>query len=171
MFRANSYYILIIITCISVTGTSQACTSIDMTKQDIELIILSASLRHGIDADLVWAKAKVESNFDPCIVSSAGAMGIMQLMPNTAADLSVNDPFDAYENIDAGVRYLKQMFDKFEIPQLALAAYNAGPGAIMNKRRVPNYIETKKHIRKVIKIYQKRTGILTELAAINALTY
>ena len=130
------------------TTTSQAayvdeeCRSRKQSTAFIERLILEAATRYQVDPDLVWAKAQVESNLNPCIVSSAGAIGVMQLMPQTAIDLGVEDSFDAAANIDAGTKYLAALIEQFQIPQLYLAAYNAGPTAVMRKRFVPNYEQT-----------------------------
>ena len=96
-------------------------------------------------------------------------MGVMQLMPGTAIDLGVEDPFGAAQNIDAGTKYLAALIRKFEIPQLYLAAYNAGPNAVMRKRFVPNYDQTKRHLRKALREYQLRRGIDDEFMALSAL--
>lgn len=141
------------------------CLARGQSSADIERFIIEAAERHDINADLLWAKAKVESNLNPCIVSKAGAIGVMQLMPGTARELGVGDPFDAEQNIDGGARFLAKLIDKFIDMRLALAAYNAGYGAVLRKRYVPNYPETKRHIRKVLRAYQIRTGIADDFAA------
>ena len=93
----------------------------------------------------------------------------MQLMPQTAIDLGVEDSFDAAANIDAGTKYLAALIEQFQIPQLYLAAYNAGPTAVMRKRFVPNYEQTKRHLRKVLRAYQLRRGFDDEFIALQAL--
>lgn len=96
---------------------------------------------------------KAESNFQITAVSHAGARGLMQLMPETARELGVDDPFDIEQNIDGGARYLRQMLDKFGGDlKTALAAYNAGPGAVEKYGgNVPPYLETKQYVRRVLR--------------------
>lgn len=116
--------------------------------------IRMACLRHGMDYNLVKAVIKAESAFDPQAVSPAGAKGLMQLMPATSRDLGVNDPFDPYQNIDGGVRYLKEMLDRFNNNIiLALAAYNAGPESVAKYGGVPPYNETQVYVQRVLDFY------------------
>jgi soluble lytic murein transglycosylase-like protein len=114
------------------------------------LIQQNASLR-GIRADLVRAVIQVESAFNPRAVSPKGAMGLMQLMPATAKRFGVVDPFNPAENIRAGVTYLRQLLDRYdEDEQLALAAYNAGPGAVDKYgSKIPPYKETQNYVLKI----------------------
>ena len=90
-----------------------------------------------------------ESNWDPVIVSHRGAIGLAQLMPGTAEELGV-DPWDAYDNLDGGARYLRQQYDRFGTWELALAAYNAGPGAVAKYGGIPPYKETQEYVQKVL---------------------
>jgi soluble lytic murein transglycosylase-like protein len=122
-------------------------------RQDIDGLIASSAGRHGVDPNLVRAVVTAESDFDASSVSSAGAMGLMQLMPGTAQDLGVKNPFDPAQNIDGGTRYLAQMLRRFEGDEKkALAAYNWGPGNVERGGRLPE--ETRNYLVKVAR-YKK----------------
>jgi transglycosylase-like protein with SLT domain len=127
----------------------------NMSKPNYEEEILKASRKHGIDPDLVRAVIKVESDFNPNAISPKNAMGIMQLMPDTARDYSIFDPFDPKENIDGGVRALRDLMDYFNNDlSLSLAAYNAGKEAVIKYGfRVPPYAETIDYVSNVFGRY------------------
>ncbi len=114
--------------------------------------IHAAAAQNGLDEKLVSSVISAESNFNSRAVSPKHAMGLMQLMPRTAADLAVSNPFDPAQNIDAGTRYLKQLLDQYHGNlTLALAAYNAGPGVVAQYRGVPPFPATHRYIRRVKK--------------------
>lgn len=109
-----------------------------------------AAARHGLDARLVEAVARVESGLDPRAVSPAGAVGLMQLMPETARAMGARDPLDPEQNVEAGARYLRELLDRFGDLSLALAAYNAGPEAVERHGGLPPYPETQAFVRRVL---------------------
>lgn len=116
-----------------------------------DTIVRQAATRHNVDPKLVHAVITVESAYRPGARSSRGAMGLMQLMPGTARDLRVRDPYDAASNIDGGVRYLRQLLDRFEL-RLALAAYNAGAATVERFGGVPPYPETRSYVARVLQL-------------------
>ena len=123
-------------------------------EEQIGPLVLDISRRQGLTPDLLRAVIEKESAYLPCAVSSKGAQGLMQLMPETAAELGVTNPFDVRENVDGGARYLKQLLDRYEgNPVLALAAYNAGPRRVDEAGGVPNIGETLNYV----------TGILDQV--------
>ncbi|MGJ8545328.1 MAG: lytic transglycosylase domain-containing protein [Sulfitobacter sp.] len=107
---------------------------------------IAAAQRHGIPEDLFLRLVQQESNWNPRAKSHAGALGLAQLMPGTARKLKV-DPHDPYQNLDGGARYLSQQYRAFGTWRLALAAYNAGPGAVKKYGGIPPYRETKNYVR------------------------
>nr|WP_092068338.1 lytic transglycosylase domain-containing protein [Dendrosporobacter quercicolus]NSL47060.1 lytic transglycosylase domain-containing protein [Dendrosporobacter quercicolus DSM 1736]SDL74514.1 Transglycosylase SLT domain-containing protein [Dendrosporobacter quercicolus] len=123
--------------------------------KDIQSMIDISSRKYGVDARLITAVARNESNFNPGAVSPAGAAGIMQLMPETAQALGVQNVYDAQENIDGGVKYLKELLTKFngDVTK-AVAAYNAGPQAVVRYQGVPPYRETQDYVGKVLQQYR-----------------
>lgn len=116
-------------------------------SREIELV----AMRHRVPARLILAVIHAESGFDRCAVSKAGARGLMQIMPDTAASLGVRDSLDARENLDGGVRYLRWLLDRFGgDTRLALAAYNAGPEAVAAYGGIPPYPETEGYVARVL---------------------
>lgn len=114
-------------------------------------VVESAALRAGLDPALFAALVEAESGYNPKAVSSAGAQGLAQLMPGTARSLGVRDPFDPEQNADGGARYLAQMLKEFGGDErLALAAYNAGPGAVRRHGGVPPFAETQRYVERVL---------------------
>jgi soluble lytic murein transglycosylase-like protein len=132
--------------------TGNRIVSGDKDKKTFAEIIREASARYGVDESVIRAVIKQESSFNPEAVSRCGAQGLMQLMPATAQSLGVKDAFNPEENIMAGTRYLKQKLDEFDGNlALALAAYNAGSGAVRKYGGIPPYQETQSYVNKVIK--------------------
>jgi soluble lytic murein transglycosylase-like protein len=124
------------------------------TEQEINAAIEQAASRHNVDPSLVRAVIKVESNFNPNAISRKGAMGLMQLMPQTARQLKVTNPFDPSQNVDAGVRHLKQLMESYGGDvKLTLAAYNAGQGAVSRSNGVPHFAETRKYVNRITALY------------------
>ena len=122
-------------------------------------IIRTAAERYSLDPELIRSIIKVESNFNPFAVSEKGAMGLMQLMPGTAEEMHVREPFEASDNIMGGSRYLRKMLNLFEGDlRLGLAAYNAGPNRVLENRRIPKIPETKQYVEKVLREYGKNSG-------------
>jgi soluble lytic murein transglycosylase-like protein len=130
-----------------------------VSAAEIDSAIEQAAGKYGVDANLVRAVIKVESNFNPNAVSNKGAMGLMQLMPHTARGLSVKNPFDPQQNVEAGVRHLKHLLNNFGGDvRLSLAAYNAGEGAVNRNRGVPPYAETQNYVRRITDLYWNQAG-------------
>ena len=123
-------------------------------------LIESYAQKNDLDPDFVKAVIKQESGFQPEVTSHCGAMGLMQLMPATADSLGVKNAFNPEENIAGGTRYLRNMLDKFDgNKELALAAYNAGPGAVQRHGGIPPYNETQNYVKSVLSHYNKyKTG-------------
>lgn len=118
-------------------------------------LVEDAASKHGVDPMLVHSVIKAESNYNPNAVSHAGAQGLMQLMPATARQLGVHNSFNPKENIEGGVKYLKYLQEKFQDPALALAAYNAGEGAVARyNNSIPPYRETQDYVVKVARNYR-----------------
>jgi soluble lytic murein transglycosylase-like protein len=123
----------------------------------VDSIVRAAAAKYGLEPQLLAAVIAVESGYRTNAVSPKGAQGLMQLMPATASDLSVTDPFDPEQNIDGGARYLKQLLDQHGDSFVeALAAYNAGAGRVARYKGIPPYKETIEYIRRVLDQYESR---------------
>jgi len=123
---------------------------------DLSELILTTARRHQLEPALLNAVIEAESGYDPNAVSHAGAMGLMQLMPATAAELGVENPFDVQANLQGGSRYLRRLLDEFEQLPLALAAYNAGESAVRRYgNTIPPYAETQTYVRRVMSYYYR----------------
>ena len=124
-------------------------------RATIDALIAENASAFGVDPALVTAIAEAESGFDPSATSSAGAGGIMQLMPSTARSLGIADVYDPAENLRGGVRYLSGLLRRFGRVDLAVAAYNAGPAAVSRFDGVPPYPETQAYVRRVLARYRQ----------------
>lgn len=120
--------------------------------------VQAAELRYAIPTGLLDALVWTESRYNPSAVSKAGAAGLGQLMPGTARELGVANRFDPLANLNGAARYLRQMLDKFGVVHLALAAYNAGPGAVERARGIPRNRETPSYVRNVLRYWQSANG-------------
>ena len=132
-----------------VVGAGFLAPPAEAAKRPFADIVDDAASRHGVDPDLVHAVIAVESGYRASAQSPAGAQGLMQLMPGTQRDLGVSDAFDPRQNVDAGVAYLRRLTDEFGTV-LALAAYNAGPGAVRRYNGIPPYEQTHAYVRAVL---------------------
>ncbi|HEY7336395.1 MAG TPA: lytic transglycosylase domain-containing protein [Bryobacteraceae bacterium] len=130
-------------------------TSVKTAPPAIANLVDQSARAHGVDPRLVHSVIQVESNYDPNAVSPKGAEGLMQLTPPTARMLGVSNSFDPGENIEAGVKYLRYLQDLYKDDRLALAAYNAGPGAVEKFKAIPPFPETRKYVEKVGQRYNE----------------
>ena len=134
------------------TGHSRPAMSID--RDGVEKLVREAADRHSVDAALVRAVIETESHWNPIAVSRRGAAGLMQLIPTTAQRFGANDVFNPKQNVDAGVHYLKTLLERYNGNlDLALAAYNAGEGAVDRAHGVPAFRETRNYVQKVQNAY------------------
>jgi soluble lytic murein transglycosylase len=127
-----------------------------LDSNQFDPIIADASKKYSLEAPLIKAVIKAESDFDPNAISNKGARGLMQIMPMNYRLLNVENPFDPHQSIDAGARYLRDMMDRYNGKlNLSLAAYNAGPGAVDRHGGVPPYQETEEYIERVMRYYHR----------------
>lgn len=136
---------------------------VSLSSADYQEIIRRSAERYGLDHKLINAVVRVESNFDEYAISRQGALGLMQLMPSTASQLGVYNPFSPEQNIDGGVRYLKDLIERFDGDlRLALAAYNAGPTAVEKYGDVPPIPETQNYLKKISSHYSLKPGTASQ---------
>lgn len=139
---------------ISFTGTDRPAVFLD--RDGAEKLVREAAERHKVDPALVRAVIETESNWNPAARSHKGAVGLMQLIPSTAMRFGVNDAYNPRQNVDAGVKYLKTLLERYHGNlDLALAAYNAGEGAVDRAHGVPSFQETQSYVRKVQDAYYR----------------
>lgn len=129
--------------------------SVDSVPQEWRGRIRRASLRHGVSEALLTAVLKTESHFDARAVSPKGALGAMQIMPAVGRELGLENFFDPEANLDAGAAYLASLLREFSRPELALAAYNAGPAAVRRHGGLPPYEETRAYVARVLDLFRR----------------
>jgi soluble lytic murein transglycosylase-like protein len=123
-------------------------------QKNLQAVVEKCAREYGVDEDLIWAVMRQESGFNPAAVSPKGAMGLMQLMPGTAALMGVSDPFDVEQNVAGGVKYLEQCLNQFnQDVTLALAAYNAGPANVVKYQGCPPFAETRNYVASILQAY------------------
>jgi soluble lytic murein transglycosylase len=139
----------------------QAGSLVTVPVRDWVPVIEYYARAQRLEPRLVRAMIQVESGYNAEALSNKGAMGLMQLMPETAAELSIEHPYDPNENIRGGTLYFRRLLDRFrERVELALAAYNAGPGAVERHGGIPPYEETREYVRRVLRLYRGRDAVL-----------
>jgi soluble lytic murein transglycosylase-like protein len=133
---------------------TSGATRVSYTRDQLQELARMIAERYQVDPDLIHALIAQESAWDPEAISYKGALGLMQLMPGTAGDLGVSDPFDPQQNLDGGIRHLRMLLEKYggDLDR-ALAAYNAGGGAVDRAGGVPNYPETRNYVQKITDNY------------------
>jgi soluble lytic murein transglycosylase-like protein len=133
---------------------------VNVGNLSIDQAVDNASKKYGVDKNLILAVIQQESSFNPNATSQAGAMGLMQLMPGTASEMGVNNAYDINQNVDGGTKYLKSLLNTFGNYKMAVAAYNAGPGAVErsdgNMNELPS--ETRNYVTKVSGYYQDNSS-------------
>jgi len=141
-------------------GETKKTDRVVTDSPDYEEIIMRNSMKYNIDSSLIRAVITAESNWQPMAVSPKGAMGLMQLMPSTAREMDVKNPFNPEENIEGGTRYLRYLLDIFGGDlKLALAAYNAGPDTVRRYSGIPPIVETRDYVKRVLSLYNGKTMV------------
>lgn len=137
-------------------NSSNVRTSYKPDSNKYDRLIDTSSQKHGVDFALVKAIIRAESSFNPYAISTKGAEGLMQLMPETSMKMNVLNPFDPRENIEGGVKYVKYLLERFDHNlKLSLAAYNAGETVVTQNNGIPNYSETKNYVDEVLRYYKE----------------
>ncbi|HEY7354005.1 MAG TPA: lytic transglycosylase domain-containing protein [Terriglobales bacterium] len=139
------------------TPVGTAARGATLDQQGLNILVNNVGQRHRIDPDFINSVIHAESGFHSRAVSRKGAQGLMQLMPGTASQLGVANPFDPKANVEGGTRYLRELLEKYnyDVPK-ALAAYNAGPGRVDRYKGVPPYFETQTYVAKIIRDYNRK---------------
>lgn len=148
-------------------GLTREASPQDLSRDSMRAIVMTIASRYGVDPALVEAVISVESAFDPLAISAKGAMGLMQLMPDTASRYGVSNPFNPRENLTGGIRYLRDLLIRFGNLPHALAAYNAGETAILRYRGIPPYQETRDYVKKVIDRYRPGPWLLSTFSVLS----
>jgi soluble lytic murein transglycosylase-like protein len=154
-----SCVVIVLVACAATaTGpTAPVAGAVASSQPGMRDLVRQLSVEHGLDPKLMDALVRVESGYNPRAVSRKGAMGLMQLMPETATRLGVENPFDPEQNVRGGMREFSRLVDRYRGNlQFALAAYNAGEGAVSQYRGVPPYRETRNYVSKILTIYTGR---------------
>ncbi|MDD5369949.1 MAG: lytic transglycosylase domain-containing protein [Anaerolineaceae bacterium] len=138
---------------ITIAGASSTYGSTGGSSGKFADLVDQAARRYDLHPGLINAVIQAESSFNPNSISSAGAQGLMQLMPGTAHSLGVSNPLDPAQNIEGGARYLRQLIDQFGDVKLAVAAYNSGPGAVQRYQGIPPYRETQVYVNRVMEYF------------------
>jgi Transglycosylase SLT domain len=131
-------------------ASSPSAKKRQLTPDGLRALVMRIAAKFGVPARLADALVTVESDYDPRAVSSKGAMGLMQIMPAVASLYGVDDPFDPVENLEAGMRHLRSLLDRFADRRVALAAYNAGEAAVSRYGGIPPYRETQDYVRRIL---------------------
>jgi len=127
------------------------------SQEELQQLVRENALKFSLDEKLLVSMIRAESNFDPLAVSSRGAQGLMQLMPDTASAYKLKNPFNPRENLEAGARYMRDLLQQFnQNLVLALAAYNAGPTSVLDHNGVPPFSETARYVKKVLALKEER---------------
>jgi soluble lytic murein transglycosylase-like protein len=133
----------------------QSLGSLGRAPDALKPLIENAAKQNGLDPDLLDCLVHQESGYNPAARSNVGAMGLTQLMPDTASGLGVSNPFDPVQNLAGGAKYLKEQLDRFGNVPEALAAYNAGPNAVIRHGGIPNYAETQNYVSTILRRYSR----------------
>ena len=138
-------------------ATPEPTPAVPDSPEGLRLLIDRMATEHGVDVKLAHALIKVESNYQAKAISPKGAMGLMQLMPATARQYAIDDPFDPIQNLTAGLRHLRGLLDRYGRGKesLALAAYNAGEGAVSRYKGIPPYRETQNYVQRILSLTGK----------------